>query len=121
LIEYGILILDDVIKDAIDEYNREEKEETELIIENMRLNKQNKMSNYTHMGFAFDGAAGHDTLVTDRIFNRITNAIQKQMSSGPSLLRPINFELKKKKTTSSFAESKQSVYSSKGELLIEPD
>jgi len=29
LIEYGILILDDVIKDAIDEYNREEKEETE--------------------------------------------------------------------------------------------
>ena len=106
LIEYGILILDDFIKDAIDEYNMEERVEAQEMMQTMIQNKQNKISNYTHMGFAFDGAAGHDTLVTDRIFNRLTNAIQKQMTSGPSILRPINFELKKKKTNSSFAESR---------------
>ena len=28
------------------------------------------MTNYKHFGFAFDGAAGHDTLITDNLANR---------------------------------------------------
>lgn len=36
-----------------------------------------KITGYTHHGFDFDGAAGHDVLITDTIVNRIFSAFQK--------------------------------------------
>lgn len=42
----------------------------------------NKMSTYQHTGFAFDGAAGHDVLVTDNLKNRFRYAVGKQFNSN---------------------------------------
>ena len=54
-------------------------------IETQRKNRGKKITNYNHRGFDFDGAAGNDKLLTDKILNRLQTAIQAQMMSGPSI------------------------------------
>jgi hypothetical protein len=45
-------------------------------IESERQNRGKKITNYNHKGFDFDGAAGNDKLITDKIMGRLTAAIQ---------------------------------------------
>ena len=40
-------------------------------IETQRKNRGKKITNYNHRGFDFDGAAGNDKLLTDKILNRL--------------------------------------------------
>ena len=65
----------------------EQNQEKRKLIQklNQRLNRTRKLTKYKHRGYDFDGAAGHDILVTDKIFSRLQNAIMHQMTSGPSI------------------------------------
>jgi len=65
----------------------EQNQEKRKLIQklNQRLNRTRKLTKYKHRGYDFDGAAGHDLLVTDKIISRVQNAIWHQMSSGPSI------------------------------------
>ena len=42
--------------------------------------KGSKFTSYKHKGFAYDGAAGHDVLVTDTLKKRIRYAIDRQFA-----------------------------------------
>jgi len=44
-----------------------------------------KMTKYRHTGFAFDGAAGHDVLVTDNLMRRLRFAVDRQFSGKKNL------------------------------------
>jgi hypothetical protein len=37
------------------------------MIENQKNQRGEKMTKYKHLGFGFDGAAGHDILITDNL------------------------------------------------------
>lgn len=37
------------------------------MIENQQNQRGEKMTKYKHLGFGFDGAAGHDILITDNL------------------------------------------------------
>lgn len=39
--------------------------------------RSTKFTKYIHTGFGFDGAAGHDVLVTDSLMKRIRYAVDK--------------------------------------------
>lgn len=43
------------------------------------------MTGYKHTGFAFDGAAGHDVLVTDNLLRRLKFAADSQFSGKKNL------------------------------------
>lgn len=49
------------------------------------MNRRKKITGYNHRGFDFDGAAGHDMLVIDKISNRIHDAIMKHIKFGPNV------------------------------------
>ena len=48
-------------------------------------NRGKKVTKYVHTGYAFDGAAGHDLIVTDKLVNRIQSAIKHQLEEGPTI------------------------------------
>lgn len=50
-----------------------------------RRNRRKKITGYNHRGFDFDGAAGHDIQITNKISNRIHDAILKHLVSGPNV------------------------------------
>lgn len=41
--------------------------------------RKRKLTNYRHRGFDFDGAAGHDVLITDNLIRRFKYALEKQL------------------------------------------
>lgn len=46
-----------------------------------RNNRRKRITRYNHKGFAFAGEAGHDRIVTDRIFSRLQQAIKLKVES----------------------------------------
>jgi hypothetical protein len=50
-----------------------------------RSTRSAKITKYRHKGFDFDGAAGHDLLVTDSLKNRFIGAFNHQFRTGPQM------------------------------------
>ena len=45
------------------------------------MDRKRKLTSYKHTGYAFDGAAGHDVLVTDGLINRIKYAFNTHLNA----------------------------------------
>ena len=55
------------------------------MILSQRQQRGRKLTTYKHRGYAFDGAAGNDKLITDKIMNRLQTAIHTQLIEGPQI------------------------------------
>lgn len=64
------------------DFLEEEKEHGEKNIKMVQsLDRREKLTRYRHTGYAFDGAAGHDVLVTDGLINRIKFAFNSHLNA----------------------------------------
>ena len=73
----------------IKDYEDIKKAETEELKINSRLLRGRKLTEYNHRGFAFDGEAGHDSLITDNLFGRVFQAIN--VFKGDAQLGKLNY------------------------------
>lgn len=71
LVDLGMNIVDDLVMEKIDEEEQLRETQKKRLTDFRKSMKGEKMSMYQHRGFDFDGAAGHDILVTDTILNRL--------------------------------------------------
>ena len=71
LIEYGLNILDIEVQNVKDESLYLEKKENFEKMQRERSHRRNKITRFNHKGFAFAGGAGHDRMVTDKLFYRL--------------------------------------------------
>lgn len=56
------------------------------MLENQQNQREEKMTKYKHLGFGFDGDAGHDILITDNLTQEIkVNKGHRHFSQGPAL------------------------------------
>mmetsp|Transcript_41344 Transcript_41344/g.62987 ORF Transcript_41344/g.62987 Transcript_41344/m.62987 type:complete len:95 (-) Transcript_41344:507-791(-) len=89
LIEYGLSIIEKLIQNSWTEVHEREKLREEEETLQQQLTRKRKLTHYEHKGYAFDGAAGQDQLITDRLFDRFSNAIQTQIFDNPPLFFPV--------------------------------
>lgn len=71
LVDYGMQFIDIQVQHALEELEDKISRKKKAIVTYERLHRRKKITAYNHRGFDFDGAAGHDLLVTDKIVNRI--------------------------------------------------
>jgi len=74
----GFILVDlgvEYVNNQIQIYNEMQEFKNEINKKSMLENQQNlrgeKMTKYKHLGFGFDGAAGHDILITDNLTQEI--------------------------------------------------
>lgn len=48
----------------------------------LKSQRRFKLTDYNHKGFDFDGAEGHDLLITDSLSKRMASAIDRHFSSA---------------------------------------
>ena len=81
LIDVGMWHLDQQVSMIYDimEENKECQQKTIRMVQSME--RKRKLTTYRHRGYAFDGAAGHDVLVTDGLINRIKYAFNTHLNA----------------------------------------
>ena len=85
LVDYGMQILDIYVQDTLEKIEDAKMKNKLLQKVNERANRGRKVTEYQHMGYGFDGAAGHDILVTDKIAKRFEKAFFDHIGRGPSM------------------------------------
>jgi len=85
LVDIGTTYFDNQLMTKMEEIDNYEQLEIQQFIEMEKQRKKRKLTNYTHKGFGFDGAAGHDVLITDSLQHRLQAAFLKNFARGPSI------------------------------------
>ena len=71
LVDYGMAFIDIEVQNVLEEMEKSLNKKKLVQVHNARLKRGKKLTEYNHKGFAFDGTAGHDTLVTDGLMSRL--------------------------------------------------
>ena len=76
LIDTSLQKIDEYIFKKIEELEYEEDMNYQTLIEDEKQHRvQRKMTGYRHTGFGFDGDAGNDMLITEKIRMRLKTAL----------------------------------------------
>ena len=71
LVDMGMTLVNIMIDEKVNEDENKAEEEKMRMVRMERQRRSFKLTTYKHKGFDFDGAAGHDVLITDSIFKRL--------------------------------------------------
>ena len=83
-IDVGMWHLDQQVQLAYEAFEEGLEQQYQIDRSSQTATKNKKITDYKHRGYAFDGAAGHDVLVTDNLFRRIRYAMDAQLSAKMS-------------------------------------
>lgn len=81
LIDTGLQKIDEYIFNKIEELEYEEDISYQTFVESEKQNQARKMTGYKHTGFGFDGDAGNDMLITEKIRMRLQTALANQLAA----------------------------------------
>ena len=81
LIDTGLQTIDDYMFNRIERLEYEQDQNYLAFVESQHRRQSRKMTGYKHTGFGFDGAAGHDMLITEKIRLRLQHALAGQLAA----------------------------------------